>query len=215
MPDPIRSAGCAPTVEREPARPTVASLRRRVRRSPLAALALLLAGGVVLAACSSTSSSAAAATRSPTSSSSSSTSAALRTATSSTYGTYLTNSSGYAVYTLSSDPPNKSTCSGACVALWPPLVVSGTPAVASGVSSADVGTITRSSGHIQVTYNHHPLYTFTHDTAPGQTHGEGIVAFGGTWTLMSPSGKPIAPTAKAAAPAKSSSTSSSSGGYTY
>lgn len=188
-------------------------------RVPLSAMALLLAGGVVLAACSSTSSSTTPPSRPPSSSSSSSsstsTAAVLHTATSSTYGTYLTDSSGYALYILSSDPSNKSTCSGACAAVWPPLVVTGTPSVASGVSSADVGTITRSSGHIQLTYNHHPLYTFTHDTAPGQTNGEGIKAFGGTWMLMSPSGTPIAPSAKVSTPATSSSSSSSSGGYSY
>jgi len=92
------------------------------------------------------------------------------------------------------------------------LVASGTPTVASGVVGADVGTITRSSGQRQVTYDHHPLYTFVRDSAPGQTNGEGVVAFGGTWMLISPSGNPIAPKMQAGAQASGSSMSSSSMG---
>jgi predicted lipoprotein with Yx(FWY)xxD motif len=36
----------------------------------------------------------------------------------------------------------------------------------------------------QVTFDGCPLYTFVKDTGAGQTHGEGIVAFGGTWGLL-------------------------------
>jgi predicted lipoprotein with Yx(FWY)xxD motif len=31
---------------------------------------------------------------------------------------------------------------------------------------------------MQVTYNHHPLYTFVKDTKKGQTNGEAFSAFG-------------------------------------
>jgi len=164
--------------------------------------ALILVGGAVLAACSSSSPSRSVqpAKSSATTPSSSSTSGTVDTVTSGTYGTYLVDSAGYALYALSSNPPDRSTCSDACAAVWPPLTENGALTGGAGVNATELGTIT--STH-QVTYDHHALYTFTHDTAPGQTNGEGVVAFGGTWTLMSAAGTPIAPRA------------SSSGGYTY
>jgi hypothetical protein len=55
----------------------------------------------------------------------------------------------------------------------------------------------RADGRMQVTYNHHPLYTFVKDTKAGQTNGEGVSAFGAVWNAMSPAGakivKPSAP----------------------
>ena len=44
-----------------------------------------------------------------------------------------------------------------------------------------LGVTKRQDGHRQVTYAGHPLYAFVGDKAAGQTNGEGIVAFGGTW----------------------------------
>jgi hypothetical protein len=48
-----------------------------------------------------------------------------------------------------------------------------------------------------VTYNHHPLYRFIKDTKKGQTHGEGLTAFGGQWNAVSPAGTKVARQAKA------------------
>jgi predicted lipoprotein with Yx(FWY)xxD motif len=49
-----------------------------------------------------------------------------------------------------------------------------------------LATITRDDGSSQLTYNGMPLYRFARDTAPGQTTGQGITAFGGTWTVATP-----------------------------
>jgi predicted lipoprotein with Yx(FWY)xxD motif len=65
-----------------------------------------------------------------------------------------------------------------------------------------VGTIARPEGTTQVTYNGHPLYLFTGDSAAGQTNGQGVVAFGGTWTVVQVAAAPAVtatPTATAAA----------------
>jgi len=35
-----------------------------------------------------------------------------------------------------------------------------------------------------VTFNSFPLYTFAGDSGARQSHGEGVKAFGGTWTLV-------------------------------
>jgi hypothetical protein len=42
-----------------------------------------------------------------------------------------------------------------------------------------------------VTYNRHPVYTFVKDTKQGQTNGEGLSAFGGTWDALSPAGAKV------------------------
>ena len=67
------------------------------------------------------------------------------------------------------------------------------------------GTIKRSDGSAQATFDGHPLYTFAGDTAPGQAKGNGLNAAGGLWHEITTSG--------AAAPAGSSSPGG--GGYGY
>jgi predicted lipoprotein with Yx(FWY)xxD motif len=42
-----------------------------------------------------------------------------------------------------------------------------------------LGTITRSDGSTQATYNGHPLYTYVSDTALGQAKGNGVNLSGG------------------------------------
>ena len=49
------------------------------------------------------------------------------------------------------------------------------------------------TGRSQLTYNGHPLYTFVNDKKPGDTNGEGISAFGGSWFAVSPAGAKVAP----------------------
>jgi predicted lipoprotein with Yx(FWY)xxD motif len=118
----------------------------------------------------------------------------------------LTNAKGFTLYWFAPDTPTKSNCSGTCSHYWPP--VKG-PVTESGIMGK-FGTITRSDGSVQATYNGHPLYTYVGDTAPGQAKGNGLNLSGGLWyeTKVSASG--------AAAPAPSSSSSSSgSGGYGY
>jgi predicted lipoprotein with Yx(FWY)xxD motif len=43
----------------------------------------------------------------------------------------------------------------------------------------------------QVTYNGHPLYTFTGDTKPGQTNGQGLNQFGALWFVVNAQGKEV------------------------
>ena len=104
------------------------------------------------------------------------------TRTNATLGTYLADPSGLTLYTLSSDPANGSTCIGQCAAAWPPLIVAqgGTVTAGSGVNGT-VGTFSRTDGWTQVSHDGRALYFFSGDAAPGDTNGEGIVSFGGTW----------------------------------
>jgi predicted lipoprotein with Yx(FWY)xxD motif len=94
------------------------------------------------------------------------------TATSS-LGLILVDGRGRTLYALTTDSPGVSTCEGSCLANWPPLVVSGTPVAGSGVEGTLLGTMTRSDGSTQVTYNGKPLYTFVGDVAAGDVNGQG------------------------------------------
>jgi predicted lipoprotein with Yx(FWY)xxD motif len=124
-------------------------------------------------------------------------------------GRVLVNSSGHTLYLFGKDKMGKSSCSGQCATFWPPLITKGKPRAAAGVKASLLGTTKRSDGRMQVTYNHHPLYTFTEDTAKGQTKGEGMTAFGAQWWALSKAGNKVA---KASPPA-SGGGSYGGGGY--
>jgi predicted lipoprotein with Yx(FWY)xxD motif len=92
----------------------------------------------------------------------------------------LANGQGMTVYWFAADHGTTSACTGMCAAIWPPLT--GTPIAGVGVSlPGQLGTITRAGGVKQATYNGHPLYTFTQDTAPGQVNGNKVDGFGAYW----------------------------------
>jgi predicted lipoprotein with Yx(FWY)xxD motif len=48
-------------------------------------------------------------------------------------------------------------------------------------SPGRLGTITRSGGTIQATYDGHPLYTYIGDSAAGQDSGNDLNLNGGLW----------------------------------
>ncbi len=111
---------------------------------------------------------------------------------SSTVGNYLTNATGFSLYVYKSDVPynGNSTCYGSCAKIWPPFYVS-TLSLPSGLSASDFGTITRTDGSKQTTYLGYPLYTYSYDTQPYQTNGQGVANF----YLISQSG-PLIPGAQ-------------------
>jgi predicted lipoprotein with Yx(FWY)xxD motif len=117
--------------------------------------------------------------------------------------TVLANAKGFTLYWFAPDTPTTSKCNGSCASLWPP--VKG-PATAGAGVTGKLATITRSDGSVQATYNGHPLYTYSGDSAPGQAKGNGLNLSGGVWHEVTASG--------AAAPASSKS-ASSGGGYGY
>ena len=54
--------------------------------------------------------------------------------------------------------------------------------MATGVTGiGKIGTIDRSDGTVQATYNGHPLYTYIGDTAAGQASGNKLNLNGGFW----------------------------------
>jgi predicted lipoprotein with Yx(FWY)xxD motif len=114
-------------------------------------------------------------------------------ASNSKLGKILVDSRGRTLYLFSKDTRTKSACSGACATPWPPLRANGRLSAGGGVNASKLGTIRRSDGKPQVTYNGHPLYGFVMDTKAGDTKGEGLTAFGGHWFVISPTGKQVSP----------------------
>src|SRR5579859_2697543 len=106
----------------------------------------------------------------------------LKTATMTVKGksiTALVNSSGMTLYYNTSDTAS-SVCSGGCASAWPPVVSTSAPG--SGATLPGTLSLLTDANGSQVTYNGHPLYIYSGDSAPGQTNGEGI---GGVWFVAS------------------------------
>ena len=123
-----------------------------------------------------------------------------------TYGDILVDSNGMSLYLLTNDTKgsNSSTCTGNCATYWPPVTVSSSPTRGDNVT-ASLGTFKRADGSTQVTAAGWPLYTFKSDSSPGDTQGQAVSSYGGTWYLLAPDGSPIT--------ASKSSPSTSSGSY--
>jgi predicted lipoprotein with Yx(FWY)xxD motif len=173
-------------------------LLARTALVPLTALAVVgVGGGVGQASASSVSHAAATKPK-----------AAVRVTTTD-LGKTLVDSQGRTVYLFTADSGTMSACSGACATAWPPLMATGTPTVGHGAKAKLIGTTARADGGQQVTYKGHPLYIFSKDQKAGDTNGEGITAFGGSWFGVSPAGARISPSAPS-----SSGTSNSSGSST-
>ncbi|HEY2371253.1 MAG TPA: hypothetical protein VGH82_01770 [Gaiellaceae bacterium] len=123
---------------------------------------------------------------------STSTNAAAKVSVASTgIGRILVDGRGHTLYLFAKDTRGKSTCSGACAGFWPPLIASGKPLAGAGAKSKLLGTTKRSDGRLQVTYNHHPLYTFAKDVRKGDTNGEALNVFGGKWYALSAAGSKV------------------------
>jgi len=179
-------------------------MRKIIGVTGLAALAL------ALSACGSSSSSPSSAASTPAAgaSSAAASSAPASSASASTLGmrtingtAVVTNAKGLTLYWFAPDTSTTSKCTGSCATYWPP--VTGPVTAGTGVTGT-LGTITRSDGTTQATYDGHPLYTYAADSAPGQAKGNGLNASGGLWYEMTVSG---------AKPA--TGTTTSGGGYGY
>ena len=129
-------------------------------------------------------------------------------------GQILTDSNGNTVYVFDKDTNGKSACSGSCAGVWPPVTTSGAPKAGTGIAASKLGTTKRSDGSTQVTYAGHPLYTYTSDTSPGDTTGNGINSFGALWHAVLPNGS-NAPASGSGGSGSTGGGASSGGGYGY
>jgi predicted lipoprotein with Yx(FWY)xxD motif len=116
------------------------------------------------------------------------------------FGKVLT--SGKTLYTLKA---SSTPCTAACLKVWPALVLPKGATKASagtGVTASKLGTVTRSGGVRQVTYQGKALYSFSGDTGAGQVNGN-VTDEWGKWTAVA---------TKKATSSGSGSTATTSGG---
>jgi predicted lipoprotein with Yx(FWY)xxD motif len=118
----------------------------------------------------------------------------------SSLGAHLAGPNGHALYVLTNDSANTSTCSDSCAQNWPPLLVGpGQTATAGDGVTGAIATFSRADGGSQVSINGMPVYYFAGDSAASDTNGQGI---GGVWFLAAPDGSPLG-AASTAAPSAS------------
>lgn len=97
--------------------------------------------------------------------------------------TILTDTRGLTLYYFMPDTATTAACTGTCAGIWPPLLFTGTGSPTSTSSlPGSLSAVSDANGN-QVEYNGHPLYTYSKDTAPGQTNGEGLF---GKWFVATP-----------------------------
>ena len=97
--------------------------------------------------------------------------------------TILTNAQGRTLYYFTLDSASRAACTGACAQTWHPLLFRGTGKPTASTSLPGVLRVFKNANGNQVIYNGHPLYTFSGDSAAGQTHGEGLF---GKWFVATP-----------------------------
>ncbi|MGD0423383.1 MAG: hypothetical protein ABSA92_07985 [Candidatus Bathyarchaeia archaeon] len=95
------------------------------------------------------------------------------------FGSYLTNATGFTLYTFRVDTPNSGTsaCTGGCSEKWPAFYVTNLN-LPSGLGATSFTVIIRPDGSKQLAFDGWPLYYFSNDMKPGDTNGQGI---GNVW----------------------------------
>jgi predicted lipoprotein with Yx(FWY)xxD motif len=109
---------------------------------------------------------------------------------SSEFGQVLFDANGQVVYVFENDGRDRSACTSAeCVKAWPPVLTREPPSAAAGADKNLLGTIRRSDGRLQVTYDGRPLYFYEHE-APGEIRCHNVDLHGGLWWVVTPRGEP-------------------------
>jgi predicted lipoprotein with Yx(FWY)xxD motif len=95
----------------------------------------------------------------------------------------LTDAKGMTLYYFTADTASKTACTSGCIGTWPPLLFTGTGKPASADKLSGELEVYPNANGKQVIYNDHPLYTFSGDSATGQTNGDGVA---GKWFVATP-----------------------------
>jgi predicted lipoprotein with Yx(FWY)xxD motif len=101
------------------------------------------------------------------------------------------SANGLTLYGFTNDTGGVPSCEGQCAEAWPPLLLDG-PELPAGLDPALYRVAPRPDGTFQLVAGMWPLYTFSGDTAPGQTNGQGS---GDTWFAVTPTGSLLRPEA--------------------
>jgi len=97
--------------------------------------------------------------------------------------TIFTDSHGRTLYYFTPDTVTKNACTGGCAKAWPPLLVTGSGVPTGSTSLPGKLSVLTDANGAQVEYSGYLLYTYSGDTATGQTKGEGLF---GKWYVATP-----------------------------
>ncbi len=103
-------------------------------------------------------------------------------------GEVLVDGQGMTLYMFDPDAQGESTCYEQCATAWPPLVGEDEPTLGEGLDESLVGSVERTDGTTQVTYNDWPLYYWQNDAAPGDVTGQAVNE---VWWVLGADGEPI------------------------
>jgi predicted lipoprotein with Yx(FWY)xxD motif len=80
-------------------------------------------------------------------------------------GEVLARADKQAIYVWNKEPKGKIRCTGGCAKAWPPVLVNAGVVVPMHVKGVmgEFGTIRRSDGKRQLTFNRRALYTYAHE----------------------------------------------------
>jgi predicted lipoprotein with Yx(FWY)xxD motif len=130
---------------------------------------------------------------------------------STSFGTIVTDSNGMTLYGFAADSTGKSNCDAQCLQYWPPVSPGSSSKPPANVS-AKLGEITGTDGSPQLTIDGWPMYTYSGDSAPGDTSGQGLDLSGGLWWVVGTDGTWIKSTSGGST-GGSTSSGYSRGGY--
>jgi predicted lipoprotein with Yx(FWY)xxD motif len=94
------------------------------------------------------------------------------------YGNILVTAQGFTLYRYKFDTKDHSECETFCLHVWPPFTVAD-GVIPEGVGLTGLGTLLRSNGEYQVTYEGMPLYHYVYDHYPGR-----ILGNAGWWSVV-------------------------------
>ncbi len=112
-------------------------------------------------------------------------------------GTVLTTASGLTLYRFTEDTPGRSSCTGACAKIWPPLLASQGAHVSGPKGVKGLAVMKVGKGRWQVADHKIPLYRFEGDKKKGQANGQNV---GKVWFAVLKSGVPASNAAPQTAP---------------
>lgn len=107
-------------------------------------------------------------------------------------GSIITDDKGMTLYIFTPDARNVSNCEGACLNVWPPVMLKtgetlGSVGVDGSLRRSKLGVAMRFDGSRQVTYNGFPLYWWVRDKTPGDVTGQWV---GNVWFVLNDAGSP-------------------------
>ena len=108
-------------------------------------------------------------------------------AAASDFGTILFDDTRQAIYLFDIETTSQPRCYGPCADAWPPVLTDGAPLAGHRVKESLLGTVQRTDGTTQVTYDGHPLYFYAHE-GKHEVKCHDVFLNGGTWYAVQPDG---------------------------